>query len=752
MNMNSRTMLCALCVVAGVVMVGAEAAAQQPGEAMLKRIFASSEFAGERFGPARWLDGGSYVLTERSEEPRGSNLVKVDAATGAREVLVTARQLVPPGDSVALPVEGFTFSDDLSKLLVFTNSRKVWRQNTRGDYWLLDRSVGTLRKLGGPDASESSLMFAKLSPTADRVAYVREGNLYVERLADGAITRLTSDGNDSLVNGTSDWVYEEELDLRDGFRWSPDGGRIAFWRFDMSGVRSFTLLDNTDSLYPFTTTFKYPKVGTTNSAVSAGVVGAAGGAITWLALPGDARNDYLPRMEWVDASALALQRMNRRQNVDHVLLADPATGATREIFTERDSAWLDVVDDWEWLDAGRRVLWVSERDGWRHLYTVSRDGRETKLLTPGDYDVVSVLKLDAKGGWIYIIASPDNAAQRYLYRVPLKGGRAARLTPEDQPGTHSYSISPDARFAIHSYSAFDLAPQTELVRLPSHQVVRVLASREKAQQAVAPLLHRPTEFFKVRVPDGTMLDGWMILPGDFDPAKHYPMLMYVYTEPAGQTVRDAWLGGGGGLWFRTLADMGYVVASVDNRGTPGPRGRAWRTVVYGQLGVLSSRDQADAVRQLTRTRPYLDSARVGVWGWSGGGTATLQAMFRYPDVYQVGMAVASVPDETLYDTIYQERYFGLLPQDSLNYQRASAINQAEGLAGKLLIVHGTGDDNVHWQGAERLVNRLVALGKRFDYMTYPNRTHCICEGPGTTLHVYSLLTRYLVEHLPAGGR
>jgi dipeptidyl-peptidase-4 len=397
------------------------------------------------------------------------------------------------------------------------------------------------------------------------------------------------------------------------------------------------------------------------------------------------------------------------------------------------------------------VLWVSERDGWRHLYTVARDGSDVKLLTPGDYDVVSVLTVDAKGGGIYFSASPDNAGQRYLYRVPLDGGRAVRLTPADQPGTHSYTISPDARFAIHSYSAFDLPSQTELIRLPSHQVVRVLASRDKARQAAAPLVHRPTEFFKVRVPDGTELDGWMILPGDFDPAKRYPMLMYVYTEPASQTVRDAWFGSQG-LWYRALADMGYVVASVDNRGTPAPRGRAWRKVVYGQLGVLSSRDQADAVRQLTRTRSYLDSTRVAVWGWSGGGTATLQAMFRYPDVYQVGMAVASVPDETLYDTIYQERYMGLLPDDSLNYRRASAINQAEGLSGKLLIVHGTGDDNVHWQGAERLVNRLVTLGKRFDYMTYPNRSHCICEGPGTTLHVYSLLTRYLVENLPAGGR
>jgi dipeptidyl-peptidase-4 len=265
------------------------------------------------------------------------------------------------------------------------------------------------------------------------------------------------------------------------------------------------------------------------------------------------------------------------------------------------------------------------------------------------------------------------------------------------------------------------------------------------------LHERPAEFFQVKVGDNVSLDGWMIRPRDFDSTKTYPLLMYVYGEPAGQTVRDAW-SGPQGLWHRMLADQGYVVASVDNRGTPAPRGRAWRKVVYGQIGVLSSREQADAVRALTRSRRYLDSTRVAIWGWSGGGSSTLQAMFRYPDVYAVGMAVAPVPDERLYDTIYQERYMGLPSENGEGYRLASAITYADGLQGHLLLVHGSGDDNVHYQGSERLANRLVALGKQFDFMVYPNRTHCICEGRGTTLHIYTLLTRYLLEHLPAGGR
>jgi dipeptidyl-peptidase-4 len=472
--------------------------------------------------------------------------------------------------------------------------------------------------------------------------------------------------------------------------------------------------------------------------------------VRWLDVPGDPRDNYLPRMEWTpDSRALVLQRMNRLQNTDQLMRADAATGAVRTILTERDSAWVDVVDDFRWLRGGEEFLWVSERDGWRHLYAGKSDG-SLRLITPGAYDVIDVDAVDERGGWVYLTASPANATQRYLCRVPLAGGPAERLSPA-AAGTHRYQVSPDARWAFHTFGTFDLPRTVDLVRLPSHQVVRPLAENLRLKAAVAPLVHRPTEFFRVDVGGGVQLDGWMIFPRDFDPARKYPLLMYVYSEPAAQTVLDDW-GGGTALWHRLLADQGYVVASVDNRGTPAPRGRSWRKVVYGAVGELSSREQADAVRTLTRTRPYLDPARVGVWGWSGGGSATLNAMFRYPDVYAVGMAVAPAPDPHLYDTIYTERYMGLPQENEEGYRRGAPYFHAEGLRGRLLIVHGTGDDNVHYQQTERLVNRLVELGKPFDLMVYPNRTHCICEGQGTGLHLFSLLTRYLTEHLPAGGR
>ena len=719
--------------------------------ARLKLIFDSTWFDSERFGPARWIEeGAAYTTLERSADGvRGRDIVRYDTKTGTRTVLVSAKSLIPSGGNAPLQVADYAWSADASKLLVFTNTQKVWRQNTRGDYWVLDRKSSALTRLGPPE-SDADLMYAKFSPQGDRVAYVRKGDMYVQDLAGGAITRLTT-GADSLhVNGMSDWVYEEEFSVRDGFRWSPDGDRIAFYHFDMTGVGTFLMINNTDSTYPFTVPIQYPLVGTTNSAVTAGVVSARGGEVTWLKLEGDPRQDYLPWMEWAGPKELLLQRMNRLQNTNKVQLADATTGAVRTLFTERDSAWVDRIATVTWLKGDKAFLWPSERDGWRHIYAISRETGDAKLITKGNYDVVSVAAVDQKGGWLYFMASPENATQLYLYRTKLDGkGNAERVTPASQPGTHRYNISPDAAWAMHTVSTFDTPPVMDLVSLPAHKQVRVLVANTELAARVKSFI-TPGEFFQVKLDDGTTLDGWMVKPRNFNPNTKYPLLMYVYGEPAGTTVDDAW-GFDGRLWSQTLADAGYLVASVDNMGTPAPKGRAWRKAVYGQIGVLSSAQQADAVRVMERTRSYIDPSRVAIWGWSGGGSSTLQAMFRHPDVYQVGMSVASVPDQRFYDTIYQERYMGLPDQNAEGYKAASAINHAEGLKGKLLMVHGTGDDNVHYQGVELMLNRLVELGKQVDFMAYPNRSHCICEGEGTTLHVYTLLTRYLMEHLPAGA-
>lgn len=723
--------------------------AMDPAVLSLDRIFGTGDFAGDRFGPARWLDDGSgYTTLERSETAaRGRDIVRYDPATGRRDVLVAADRLIPSGASQPLAIHNYGWSLDGSKLLVYTNSQRVWRQNTRGDYWVLDLSTGHLQQLGG-DATPSTLMFAKFSPDATRVGYVREHNLYVENLADGRITQLTHDGSTTLINGTFDWVYEEELSLRDGFRWSPDGTRIAFWQLDAEGVRDFLMINNTDSLYSFVIPIQYPKAGTTNSSGRVGIISAEGGETTWFEPSDDLRNHYIARMDWAaNSDEILLQHLNRQQNTLEVILGSAHDGGMETVFVERDSAWIDVRDDLHWLGDGQSFTWISERDGWRHAYLVDRSGAET-LITPGDYEILNVARVDEAGGWLYFIASPENPTQQYLYRTPLAGGEPERLTPADQPGTHSYQMSPDAGWAIHTYSTFDTPPMIDLVRLPDHEPVRTLVDNARLRTTVEGLTRGESAFFRVDIGDGVELDGWMIKPSDFDPSKEYPVLFYVYGEPWSQTVVDRW-GGSRYLWHTMLAEQGYLVMSIDNRGTPQLRGRAWRKIVYGSVGVLASADQAAAATAIGAW-PFVDAQRIGTWGWSGGGSMTLNAMFRYPDVYATGLSVAPVPDQRFYDTIYQERYMGTPQENPDGYREGSPITFAHQLEGNLLLVHGTGDDNVHYQGSEALINKLVEHGKHFTMMSYPNRSHGIWEGPGTTRHLYGLLTRYLNENLPAG--
>jgi len=718
----------------------------------VKGIFAGDDPEGGSFA-GRWLkDVPAYTTFEESKAPSGGkDLVRHDPRTGAKEVLVPASDFIPSGATAPLAIEDHAWSEDRSRLLIFTNSKRVWRANSRGDYWVLDRTSHELIPIGG-DATSSTLMAAKFSPDGNRVAYVRERNLYVQDLQSRRITALTSDTSPEIINGTFDWVYEEELYLRDGFRWSQDGRSIVYWQLDTTGVREVPLVNNTDGLYPRTQMVKYPKTGDLNSSARVGVVAAAGGPTRWLDVPGDPREHYIFDVGCPEgAGDIFLQQLDRLQKTNRVMLADLGTGAVKPLFTDTDAAWVDAHQGLKWIDGGKRFIAWSERDGWKHLHIGRRDTGKLKTATRGDFDVTGLVHVDEKGEWIYFIASPDAPTQRYLYRSRFNGRHRERLTPAGRPGTHSYQASSDGRWAFHTWSTFDEPPVTELVSLPDHKQVRMLEENKKLKERVAALTRPSTEFFRVPVAEGVELDAWCIKPPDFDPTKKYPLLVHVYGEPAGSTVKDAW-GGKGHLWHLMLAQQGYLVMSFDNRGTDTPRGRAWRKSIYRQVGILASQDQSEALKKVVATRPYVDAGRIGIWGWSGGGSMTLNCLLRYPDLYQVGISVAAVPNMRFYDTIYQERYMGL-PSDNVDgYRNGSPITFAGQLKGDLLLIHGTGDDNCHYQGQETLVNELIRQDKQFRMMSYPNRTHAIKEGANTTLHLRELMTSFLREKLPAGPR
>jgi dipeptidyl-peptidase-4 len=721
----------------------------------LKQIFQNHAFDEKHFGPAKWVDGGAaYTTVEPSAafpNSEASDIVRYETAISKRTVLVSASQFIPSPGNKPLILEDYAWSQDNKRLLIYTNSKKVWRQNTRGDYWVLDLGSGKLTQLGG-SAPESSLMFAQFSPDGRSVAYVRSSNLYLEDIGTGAIRPLTTDGSQTLINGTSDWVNEEELDIREGFRWSPDGSSIAYRQFDTTGVGIYTLINDTSEALPILKQYPYPQVGTTNSASRVGVVNVKGGPTCWIHTPGDPRENYIARMDWAgNSNQLVLEYLNRLQNNNRVLLADANTGNVGTILEDSDPKWVDLMDSFQWAEGGKSLLWLSERDGWRHLYKTSKEGGPLQLLTPWAADIIQEVSVDDHSRTFYYLASPNNATQRYLYRLSLDGPSSPQLvTPDNEQGTHSYDISPNGEWAFHTWSTFDRPHVTELIHLPDHRLVRTLESNAALLQKVNQTLASPTEFFHTQTAGGVTLDGWMIKPPNFDPARKYPALVYVYGEPGDTTVNDQW-GGLRGLFHRAIAYDGYIILSFDNQGTPAPKGRAWRKIVYGNIGVLSSLQQAEAIRTFAAEHSYVDTSRMAMWGWSGGGSNTLNLMFRFPGLFAAGISIAPMADQRYYDTIYQERYMGLLKDNPQGYHDGSPINFAEGLQGKLLIVHGSGDDNCHFKMTELLVDRLIALGKPFDFVDYPNRTHAIREGDGTSLHLHNLLARYLEEHIAPGG-
>ena len=702
------------------------------------------QFASAQFTDVHWSEDGNSFYQQDS-----NGIEQIFLPSFAAKTIVAKQQLTPAETGAALDVQDFSFSPDGKMLLIYTNSKKVWRYKTRGDYWVLNITDKTLKQLG-KNLPQSSLMFAKFSPDGTKAAYVSGHNIYVEDVTTNNIAKLTYDGTDRMINGTFDWAYEEELDCRDGFRWSPDSKSIAYWKIDATKIPNFLMIDNTDSIYSFTVPVEYPKVGIDPSPCYLYVVNATTGNSIKMNVPGDAQQHYIPRAEWANNSNdLIIQQINRKQNESKLMYCNALTGDTREIYDEKDSAWIDAKEapvGWDWLQNGAAFLWTSERDGWRHLYSISRDGKQQTLLTKGNYDVIGVEGYNEKNGYLYFAASPENATQSYLYRVKLDGkGTAEKLSPVNQNGTHSYVVSPNGLFAQHSFSNANTPPVADWVSLPKHNIIKT----EEAGTGKSAL--PPVKFFTITTEDNVTMDGWMVLPKNFDSTKKYPAVFMVYTEPAAQTVNDSYGAGYNNLYNGSMYDDGYIYISLDGRGTPAPKGAAWRKAIYKNIGIINIRDQAMAAKKLIE-RGYIDTSRVAVWGWSGGGSTTLNLLFQYPEIYKTGIAIAPVAWQLCYDNIYQERYMGLPQEDKEPFVKGSPVTYAKNLQGHLLVIHGTGDDNVHYQNTEILVNELIKYNKDFRMMSYPNRTHAIREGEGTSQHLHALYTSFLKQYCPPGAK
>jgi dipeptidyl-peptidase-4 len=717
---------------AGLVSVSGPSAAAGQQELTVERIYGSGDFSGQSMS-VRWMPDGRHWSTIERDSAGHSELWQVDALTGQREKLVSAAELIKQGSDEPLRIESYAFSVDGRRLLIFAESQQVWRARTKGRYYVFDYPT---RRLFPVSNAEGWQMFAKFSPDGRQVAFVRDNDIYVADLASGEEQRLTFDGSETIINGTTDWVYEEELGLRDAFRWSPDGSKLAYWRFDQSPIRTYWLVDAMP-LYPELNGVRYPKAGEANSTVRVGAVELASGATTWFDIGSD-EDIYIARMEWAASSdEVVIQRLNRHQSQLDLLLGDANTGQTSLLFSERDEAWINVNNDLHWIDGGQGFTWTSDRDGFSHVYLYDRSGRMVRQLTRGNWDVTAFHGVHEAEDRIFFTAASESPITRTVYSASLDGGDMTRLA--GGRGTHSARFSPDFAFFTDTYSSIGTPPVTRLRRVADGSEVRVLEDNAELAGKLEGLDLREPEFFTVQADDGSLLNAWIMKPRDFDPGKTYPLLLYVYGGPGSQTVRDSW-GGTRYLWHQMLVRDGILVASVDNRGT-GARGREFEKQVYLRLGQLETADQLAAIRQLGDL-PYVDAPRIGIWGWSYGGYMALMTSLLGGEQVAAAIAGAPVTSWELYDTIYTERFMRTPQENPEGYAIGAPLSHAEGLEGELLIIHGTADDNVHPQNTLKMIAELEQAGKQFDMRLYPGQRHGV-RGRVLSVNLYEMMTRFL---------
>jgi len=697
----------------------------------LEDIWKNGRFRGTGvWGLNSMADGEHYTKLDRTSG--GFDIVKYRYDNGNKVgVIASATEIEAAGIS---DFSEYEFSSDEKKILFTTEDEPIYRHSVKAIFYLYDVAAKTAQKL-----SDEKIMLATFSPTGDAIAYVKSNNMYVKNLSTGVETAITTDGEwNKIINGACDWVYEEEFGFDKAFQWSPDGKRIAYYRFDESKVKEFSMDMFEGNLYPSQYRFKYPKAGEANSTVEIWIYDVVKDAKV-KAKTDRMKDFYVPRIRWTEnPEVLCITVMNRHQNVLDLYKVNARSGELLPLLHEEAPAYMEVHDHLTFFKDGS-FLWTSEQSGYNHIYLYSKDGALIRQLTTGNYDVTNVYGLDAKNN-IYYQAAESSPINREIFSIDLNGKKKTKLSLGQ--GMLDADFSNGMKYFILTKNEANRAPRYELCN-STGKMLRVLEDNAKMQESLDKANLGKKEFFQFTTGKGEVLNGWMIKPANFDPTKKYPLLMYVYGGPGSQTVQNNY-GGANELWYHMLAQKGYIVASVDNRGT-GARGRDFRTITYQELGKFETNDQIEAAMYLGGLN-YIDESRIGIWGWSYGGYMTSLCLTKGADYFKMGIAVAPVTNWRYYDSIYTERYMRLPQENASGYDNNSPINHVDKLRGKYLLVHGSADDNVHYQNTMEMINALVAANKQFDLFIYPDKNHGIYGG-NTRLHLYQKMTDYILENL-----
>ena len=714
------------------LLLGTIAAAQEKKPLTLEDIFASNKLTPKTLQGVQWVPGEAAFTYLKD-----GDIYKHEVVSGKETPLLAGKNLALKPGGEPISIDRYEWSHDRKYLLIASNMRQIWRHSTDGQYFICDVLAKKLRPLSGIAGAQSN---AKFSPDATKIGFVRGNNLFVLDLSSGIETQLTTDGSDNVINGQFDWVYEEEFTISDGWRWSPDGKKIAFWRLDQTRVPVFPL-ENMMSLYPSVFWLKYPKAGEPNSLVQVGVVTLESAQTQWIDL-GAETDIYIPRIQWTpDARILSLQRLNRLQNKVDLLFADVNSGATRIVLSDTDPCWVDIVDVQDnitFLTKKEQFIWTSERSGYRHAYLYDYNGRLLYPLTSGEWEMTAIEGFEEGTGWLYFSGKKDSPIEENIYRASLDGKNLERIS--QRAGWHSSNFSPDFKYVIGTFSDAQTPPQISLRQTD----VKLLRWLEKNENLLAAYNLVAPKFITVKTSDdGTPLNAWIMKPANFDSTKKYPVIMFCYSGPGAQHVVNRWETRRY-LWHQFMAEKGFISFCVDSRGTGG-RGKKFKNLAYGDLGKWSTHDQIEGAKYLG-SLPYVDAGRIGIWGHSGGGYLTAMAMTKGAPYFKVGIARAPVTDFRFYDTIWTERYMGLPKDNAAGYKSASVMTYADKLQGKLYLIHGMADDNVHIQNTVQLQEALQALNKQFDVMYYHGRNHAITGGT-TQLHLHTLMTNYFMKNL-----